>query len=454
MAARSERTPGGGITPLSGDFDPSWDALRWAILTAKAMPGPAVLVGSDGAILASSVEGAGLAELFRVGEPGAALAAQVLRDGQPRRAQLSIAGAQSLFDTWLSALEGVGVLCLARDLAVEHKVLKALVQSRELFRDLVNCSTDFAFEVGAEGEFRYVSPRGALGFGAWELVGRDALSLQANEAANGGEDATAHNRLSPFAARAPQEGVEIWLTRKDGSAGCFQISSIPVLNADGQFDNVRGVARDVTDIHLRDRALSEAHARLEQISRLDELTGLLNRRAFEAALRPRLAHLARHKRSAALLYFDLDNFKAINDLYGHHQGDAALIALAERLRAELRAGDLAARLGGDEFALWMEEVTADGASARAERLLAIAAELNREFGAPDRPLGVSIGAAISNPDNAETMERLICRADAAMYEAKRCGKNRLHLSLKPACGPSCCLFDSTACAEDCAAKPS
>jgi diguanylate cyclase (GGDEF)-like protein/PAS domain S-box-containing protein len=460
MAARSKRTPGSGVSLLSGSHAshrataPSWDALRWAISTAEAMPGPAVVVGSDGSILASSAEGESLAQIFRAGQPGANLAAQVLRDGQPRRAQLTLERAQPRFDIWLSALDGAGVLCVARDLSVEHKVLKALVQSRELFRDLVTCSTDFAFEVGPDGEFRYVSLRGALGFGAWELVGRSAISLRANEVAQeAGGGAPAVSAASPFAARAPQEGVEVWLSRKDGSAGCFQLSLIPVLDASGQFDGVRGVARDVTEIHLRDRALSEAHARLEQVSRLDELTGLLNRRAFEAALRPRLAHLARHRRNAALLYFDLDNFKAINDLQGHHQGDAALAALAGRVRAELRAGDLAARLGGDEFALWMEEVSAEGASARAERLLTIAAELNREFGVANRPLGLSIGAALSTPVGAETAERLIYRADAAMYEAKRGGKNRLHISPRPACGPSCCLFDSDACAEACQAKP-
>lgn len=409
-----------------------WVAVARAIV--EALPDPAVLLQADGAVAAHSGGGAGLAEVFRGQENPSviALIAEAARSGTPRRMHVTLhdSGAPQLLELTATPLQNGLVLCLGRDLTVDRKVLQALAQSREMFRDLIACSSDFAFEVGADGRFRYVSPRGALGFGAWELVGRDSADFKSKY--QGAEAADQPlERPWPFTARVALETAEAWLQHKDGSTGCYEVSCLPVKDAAGAFDSVRGVARDVTETRYRDSALLEAHARLERISRLDELTGLLNRRAFEAALRPRLAHLRRHGRTAALLYLDLDNFKAINDAHGHQQGDTVLRAFSDRLNHQLRAGDAAARLGGDEFALWLEEVTPEGARVIAQRLLAMGADLDREFGVPGRPLGLSIGIALSNPADAEAGDRLIARADAAMYEAKRGGKNRSHVSSSP-----------------------
>jgi diguanylate cyclase (GGDEF)-like protein len=156
-----------------------------------------------------------------------------------------------------------------------------------------------------------------------------------------------------------------------------------------------------------------------------------NRRAFLDTLASRLGHLRRYQRAGALLFIDLDNFKALNDRRGHAAGDAALIAVARLLGEGSRRGDVAGRLGGDEFALWLEETDAAGAAAKADALIAaVAREPAAQAGDPDRALGVSIGIALWPLAVAgnDSPAALVARADAAMYAAKRDGKNRWSLA--------------------------
>ena len=163
---------------------------------------------------------------------------------------------------------------------------------------------------------------------------------------------------------------------------------------------------------------------LERLSRTDDLSGLLNRRAFGEDLAQALARARRERTGGALLYVDLDNFKPINDRFGHARGDAVLRAVAKALRASCRAYDLAARLGGDEFAVWLGGVDAAGARRRATELLARTTDLASDAHCEDAPLSLSIGVATVAPGTDETAEQLIRRADAAMYVGKRAGKNR------------------------------
>ena len=166
----------------------------------------------------------------------------------------------------------------------------------------------------------------------------------------------------------------------------------------------------------------EALEGLQRLSQTDPLTGLLNRRAFHQRIDKRLAHHRRTERTAALLFVDLDNFKPINDGYGHYAGDQLLCDVAALLIRRSRAGDLIARLGGDEFCLWLEEVTAEGAQVKASNLveeitLLTAGDTNESAG-----LGLSVGIAMTDPRSAETADQLLDRADRAMYETKNFGK--------------------------------
>lgn len=131
----------------------------------------------------------------------------------------------------------------------------------------------------------------------------------------------------------------------------------------------------------------------------------------------------RYSRQGALLFIDLDNFKAVNDMKGHAAGDDALKSVGRILRGLLRETDLASRTGGDEFLVWLNEIEKDQAILKAEEIQSRAAELHDEFGVPEKPLGFSIGVTML--DEINSADGLIAEADARMYEAKRGGKGRV-----------------------------
>lgn len=164
---------------------------------------------------------------------------------------------------------------------------------------------------------------------------------------------------------------------------------------------------------------------LEHLSRTDHLTGLCNRRAFMEDLTREMARYERYQESGALLFIDLDNFKPINDRYGHEKGDEALKAIAETLIHGTRTYDLTCRLGGDEFAAWIGGADQTIAEARATAFLNGLKEWSDKELDTDIQFGMSIGIAMFQPGFGETVESLIVSADMAMYEAKKSGKNRI-----------------------------
>lgn len=158
-----------------------------------------------------------------------------------------------------------------------------------------------------------------------------------------------------------------------------------------------------------------------QLARLDDLTGLSNRRAFHDELRRHISYSRRKDQPLALLYLDLDGFKAVNDSLGHEAGDEVLREVGQRLRRTLREEDIVARVGGDEFAVLM----IDGADTHSVERVAL--KLIETISGPytvsegRAELGVSVGIAHYEPTD-EDVESLVNRADKAMYRAKRHGK--------------------------------
>lgn len=171
---------------------------------------------------------------------------------------------------------------------------------------------------------------------------------------------------------------------------------------------------------------SQLYARAEQRSRIDELTGLFNRRHFEETLREEIARHSRHGDAFSLLMLDLDSFKAYNDMYGHPSGDRLLNQIGEIISGSIRNGDQPFRYGGDEFAVILPQTDAEDAHTVAERVRGcIAAEME------DRHLAVtcSIGLA-SYPLDGVLSSELVNIADTALYYAKSTGGNRTYLSSK------------------------
>ena len=170
------------------------------------------------------------------------------------------------------------------------------------------------------------------------------------------------------------------------------------------------------------RQIADQHD-LERMSKSDGLTGLMNRRAFHDALDSAMARAVRDGKPGALLYIDLDNFKAINDNCGHEVGDSVLCEISQMLTSGSRVYDLVARIGGDEFAIWLNDLDVDSATRRADEFLETLSHLSERSGDTTKPLGASIGIAQFKPASSESLRELLKRADDAMYTAKRGGKN-------------------------------
>lgn len=464
---------------------------------------------------------------------------------------------------------GGGVVALGRVATLERRLRQALTESRQRYKDLVDISSDFAWETDADGRFVFVSPAGAIGYRADELVGRLAADFLLPDFDDG---------MSPFGTAVPIERVEVWLRDAVGKPACLVSSAVPLIGADGAPAGARGACRDITEVRLRAMELAQVRLRekylgyiisstrddvdplrtlniaigvtinatgadgavlracrdgrfvpavgsaagndtgtgergggeglpaslagpldaliqaaadsvepqsatvtadggayemlaartlfrhevngavavwrqadggwgedersmvttiadhvgaalaqatyqdkLKTLSERDGLTGLYNRRTFMDLLEQRLGF--RPAGGSALLYFDLDNFKAVNDLRGHAAGDDVLRAVGDLLRRMARGGDLAGRLGGDEFVLWVDRVDEGPALAVADRLLREAAEFLRPLSAsPDKPLGVSVGVALHTGGSGEGAQGLVDRGDQGMYGAKRLGK--------------------------------
>jgi diguanylate cyclase (GGDEF)-like protein len=167
-------------------------------------------------------------------------------------------------------------------------------------------------------------------------------------------------------------------------------------------------------------------ARLESLARTDALTGLHNFRALQAKLDEEFARAARYAEPLAVLLVDLDNLKSLNDQYGHEAGNAALRAMGEVFREELREVDFAARFGGDEFVALLPHQTSAEAMVVAERLRIRLA--SRPWAWP-QPLTLSVGiAAMEGSVHVQEPASLIAAADAALYRCKHKGRNRVEVA--------------------------
>ncbi|WP_299595207.1 diguanylate cyclase [uncultured Microbulbifer sp.] len=189
----------------------------------------------------------------------------------------------------------------------------------------------------------------------------------------------------------------------------------------------------LVEMVLLSLALGARVGELQRQGYTDQLTGLFNRRYFDEQFPREFALAARNGTPLALLILDLDHFKAINDRLGHARGDAALCAVGQLIRKQVRKPVLACRYGGEEFAILLPRANRIQAASVAERLVKVVAEMELE----DMSLTVSIGIAACEQGNVASSLRLFEAADAALYRAKQAGRNRYEVALvsNPAVGP-------------------
>lgn len=252
------------------------------------------------------------------------------------------------------------------------------------------------------------------GYNREEVIGKNPRLLQ-----SGRHNQDFYNSLWRNLINKGEWHGEIWNKRKNGEhfASMMTISAV---------QDIHGIAQNYVNLFTDITPIKEHQRQLEYIAHYDALTGLPNRVLLADRLKQAIAHSHRKGGSVAVVYLDLDGFKAVNDQHGHDTGDQLLVNIAHRLKEVLREGDTLARIGGDEFIVVMIglEKTADY-EAVLNRLLSVAAEpvlLNQQF----LRVSASIGATIYPQDNSDA-DQLLRHADQAMYIAKQAGKNCYHL---------------------------
>ncbi len=220
-------------------------------------------------------------------------------------------------------------------------------------------------------------------------------------------------------------------------------STMPVLvlsgNSDPEFATrvIRAGAQDFI-VKGADSAASLARAmayaverkatesNLKRLASYDPLTNLANRQEFCTQLKKACARADRHGTMVALMVFDLDHFKMINDVHGHHAGDDLLCHVAKKLQTGIRVGDTAARLGGDEFAVILEDIPHERSVLRWSQQVLSSLSQPITIGETSHPISASLGGALY-PNNGRTVDELMRSADMAMYDVKRSGRGNVAL---------------------------
>ena len=212
---------------------------------------------------------------------------------------------------------------------------------------------------------------------------------------------------------------EVWNRRKNGEIYAELQTVSAVFNAAGQAQNYVALFSDIT-------SMKEHQQQLERIAHYDVLTKLPNRVLLADRLQQAMIQSLRHRHLVAVVFLDLDGFKAVNDHHGHGIGDELLIVVSQRMKAALREGDTLARIGGDEFvALLVDLDSPQDGTPVLERLLQAAAEPVL-VGAAVLHVSASMGVTLYPQDDVDA-DALLLHADHAMYAAKLAGKNRYHV---------------------------
>ena len=216
---------------------------------------------------------------------------------------------------------------------------------------------------------------------------------------------------SVLEAREPSSSFEIQMA--DGRV--ITELDYPVRDQQGRFIGHLWIYEDIT----RERQTAE---QLVFLAERDALTGLYNRHRFQQELNRTMIESERKKTLCAVMFFDLDEFKSVNDTYGHRAGDALLIRVAGEISSLVRKNEVLARLGGDEFAILLPTVNDDEAERLAERVVRAVAQIPFQYEGQNLRLTTSLGIAYF-PSQAADSDELVAKADIAMYQAKQAGKN-------------------------------
>ncbi len=306
-----------------------------------------------------------------------------------------------------------GILVMIRDVTDRYEAQRLLTEGEARFRALATFTPVGIFSTSADGRLEFVNPalERLYGFAPGsELTVEDMAARVEPEDMPSLRQAIAHARASGAALRHQYR-----VRNAEGQIRWVSLGLASISDESSGFAGMVGMISDVTDrMHVENE--------LQYLATHDSLTGLPNRSLLVDRLRQALSRLDRRDSGLAVMFLDLDGFKAVNDTFGHEAGDQVLVATALRLVDVVRSGDTVARLGGDEFVLLCDEVSG------AEELEQIAARVteavNRAFALADGEVHISASIGIALAVGADdTVEALLRDADIALHHAKRRGKN-------------------------------
>ncbi|MRR14484.1 sensor domain-containing diguanylate cyclase, partial [archaeon] len=297
---------------------------------------------------------------------------------------------------------------IARDVTDRLETEQALIESDVRFRIILDAIEDGYFEVDLNGCFTFFNNRipEHLGYTHDEMMGMSYTKLMDEEQAA----FVFKNFHDIFITGESVKCLEWELMKKDGTPIFVETSVSLRKNRKEEPVGFQGIIRDVTD---RKRSEQE----LAYLAYHDPLTGLYNRKAFMEKLTDTIREAKRYENRRAVLYLDLDNFKKVNDVYGHEIGDKLLIEVAGRLKYILRDSDYISRFGGDEFTVILTNAKHLHAEKVAERIVDGLSKPYMLQGLKIDFISTSVGFSIF-PDDEHDAQMLLKYADMAMYKAK------------------------------------
>jgi len=306
------------------------------------------------------------------------------------------------------------LIITGRDITHIKVVEQALIESKHRYDILAEGTRDIPWEITPMREIVHIGPS----IQQWGYQPKDWMHKRIMHFIHPDDRKRFVQRIDAlFSGQIITEYLQLRILSKSGNYSDVEITTAPIYDSFGYIVAIYGIMRDISH-HVQDRE------KFEKLSFIDDLTKLYNRRYFISQVE-KLIHTCKGDSSAGyIMFMDLDDFKQINDNFGHEAGDQALQGIAVQLQNTLRKVDTICRVGGDEFAAIIHDTDEKIVKSICTRIFESMDEMSFDMGIK---VGISIGLAKIKSDS--TADSLLNAADAAMYQAKDQGKNRFRISL-------------------------
>ncbi|RTZ75111.1 MAG: histidine kinase [Gammaproteobacteria bacterium] len=372
------------------------------------------LIVTQGCLLCHFGEG------FEIGKPGGGIAISLPMASLRAQEQQAVHSKfVTLFILWVFGMIGLAITAwlLHRQAQVRNRALVELRRSEERKSAILGSSLDCIVTIDADDRIIEFNPAAetTFGFKASQVIGKPMAELLVPESLREQHREGLRRNVETGLSTILGTRIETTALRSDGTEFPVELAITRIRQEDRLL--FTAFLRDITER----RKLEE---RLQKQASEDDLTGLLNRHTFEAALKRAL--IDDRQFHHCLMYLDLDRFKVVNDTSGHGAGDELLKQLADLLRSTVGERGILGRLGGDEFGLILQDCSLDGGQEVARELLEAVSNFRFYWEEKIFTLGMSIGV-VSIDDHRSEASRLLSMADAACYRAKEEGRNRYYI---------------------------